>query len=170
MRRITLWAMSTLTALVLLFSYSTSRPTDVTAAAETRQVVSSQQSAVSGAMSGAVSGAASGAASDSSGGSSSSAASSPTSPGTYTGDEVMTRFGVVQVQITVEDGTITSADAVQAPMRDRHDQMINSRAVPVYNSEVVDAQSADIDVVSGATVTWEGYTTSLQSAIDQANL
>ena len=43
-------------------------------------------------------------------------------------------------------------------------------AVPVYNQEAVSAQSAQIDVVSGATYTWDGYTQSLQSAIDQANL
>jgi uncharacterized protein with FMN-binding domain len=82
----------------------------------------------------------------------------------------MTPYGVVQVQITVEGGRITAADAIQVPMADRHDQMINSQAVPIYNSETVDAQSATIDAVSGATVTWEGYTSSLQSAIDQANL
>lgn len=160
MRRITLWAMSTLTALVLLFSYSTSRTPDVTATADTRQLASSQQSDVSGASSG------SGAASGSSG----SGAAAAGASATYLGDEVMTRFGVVQVKITVADGSITAADAVQAPMRDRHDQMINARAVPVYNSEAVDAQAADIDAVSGATVTWEGYTESLQSAIDQAHL
>jgi uncharacterized protein with FMN-binding domain len=48
--------------------------------------------------------------------------------------------------------------------------MINSMAVPVYNEEAVRSQSAGIDVVSGATVTWQGYTESLQSAIDQAHL
>ena len=76
----------------------------------------------------------------------------------------------MQVQITVADGTITGVDVLQVPMEDRHDQMINSRAVPLYNDEAVQAQSADIDVVSGATVTWEGYTESLQSAIDAAHL
>lgn len=160
MRRITLWAMSTLTALVLLFSYSTSRTPDVTASADTKRLASSQQSDVSGASSGA--GGSSG-----SGGAGSAAAGASA---TYVGDEVTTPFGVVQVKITVADGTITAAEAVQVPMRDRHDQMINSRAVPVYNSEAVDAQSAEIDAVSGATVTWEAYTESLQSAIDQAHL
>ena len=82
----------------------------------------------------------------------------------------MTRFGNVQVQITVQGGKITASDVLQVPWNDRHDQMINSQAVPVYNEETVDAQSAQIDVVSGATYTWEGYTQSLQSAIDQANL
>ncbi|MBU9944508.1 MAG: FMN-binding protein, partial [Dermatophilaceae bacterium] len=46
----------------------------------------------------------------------------------------------------------------------------NGRAVPVLNAEVVDAQSAGIDMVSGATYTSEAYIRSLQSAIDQANL
>jgi uncharacterized protein with FMN-binding domain len=82
----------------------------------------------------------------------------------------MTRYGVVQVQITVEGGKITKSEVLQVPWSNGHDQMINSRAVPVYNEEAVQAQSASIDVVSGATVTWEGYTQSLQSAIDQAHL
>jgi len=76
----------------------------------------------------------------------------------------------VQVQITVASGKITAVDVLQVPMTDRHDQMINSQAVPIYNDEAVQAQSATIDVVSGATYTWEGYTQSLQSAIDQAGL
>jgi uncharacterized protein with FMN-binding domain len=82
----------------------------------------------------------------------------------------MTRYGNVQVQITVTSGKITAAEVLQVPWNDRHDQMINSAAVPVYNQEAVSAQSAQIDVVSGATYTWDGYTQSLQSAIDQANL
>ncbi|GAA2150506.1 hypothetical protein GCM10009826_06460 [Humibacillus xanthopallidus] len=76
----------------------------------------------------------------------------------------------MQVQITVASGKITAVDVLQVPMSDRHDQMINSQAVPIYNDEAVQAQSANIDVVSGATYTWEGYTQSLQSAIDQAGL
>jgi uncharacterized protein with FMN-binding domain len=82
----------------------------------------------------------------------------------------MTRYGNVQVQITVQGGKITAVDVLQVPMQDRHDEMINSMAVPVYNQETVSAQSAQIDVVSGATYTWQGYTQSLQSAIDQAHL
>lgn len=161
MRRITVWAMSTLSVLVLLFSYHTSRSsvaTVATVASGTRQAGTSQDS--SGSSVGA-----SGSSSDAS----SNTASAATA-GTYTGSEVMTPYGVVQVQITVTDGRITTADAIQVPMSDRHDQMINSRAVPVYNSETVRTQSAGFDAISGATVTWEGYTSSLQSAIDQAHL
>ena len=56
------------------------------------------------------------------------------------------------------------------PWSNGKDQQINGRAVPVLNAEVVDAQSAGIDMVSGATYTSEAYIRSLQSAIDQANL
>jgi uncharacterized protein with FMN-binding domain len=82
----------------------------------------------------------------------------------------MTRFGNVQVEITVQGGRIVKADVLQVPWNDHRDQEINSSAVPVLNSEVVQAQSATIDMVSGATFTSQGYIQSLQSAIDQAHL
>ena len=88
--------------------------------------------------------------------------------GTFDGDPVVTRFGVVQVRITVADGRIASVEALQVPNRDRHDVLINERAVPILNAEAVAAQSAQVDLVSGATLTSQGYTQSLQSAIDQA--
>jgi uncharacterized protein with FMN-binding domain len=90
--------------------------------------------------------------------------------GTFTGDTVQTRWGPVQVQISVSGGKITAADVVQVPQNNPRDVEINSYAVPVLNSEVVQAQSAQIDTVSGATVTSDGYLQSLQSAIDAANL
>ena len=192
MRRIVIWAMSTLTVLVLLFSYSTSRGSSAVVAAETRTVTATGKTSDStGSASGSsrvsatdssgqqpnpaattATGTTSGGSSVSSGSSSGPAGSSTTSSAatTYAGDAVMTRYGNVQVQITVKDGKITAAEVLQVPWNDRHDQMINSAAVPVYNDETVAAQSAQIDVVSGATYTWDGYTQSLQSAIDQAHL
>ena len=89
--------------------------------------------------------------------------------GTFDGDPVVTRFGVVQVRITVADGRIASVEALQVPNRDRHDVLINERAVPTLNAEAVEAQSAQVDLVSGATLTSQGYTQSLQSAIDRAS-
>jgi uncharacterized protein with FMN-binding domain len=83
---------------------------------------------------------------------------------------VSTRWGTVQVQITVADGTIIGAQAVQYPTANGKDQQINAYAVPTLNREVTAAQSGSIDAVSGATVTSDGYIQSLQSAIDQANL
>ncbi len=97
---------------------------------------------------------------------------SPGAAGTSTvaGDAVDTRYGPVQVQITVANGKITAADVLQVPKQSRNDQMINSRAVPILDAEAVSAQSAKVDAVSGATVTSDGYAESLQSAIDKVHL
>jgi uncharacterized protein with FMN-binding domain len=89
---------------------------------------------------------------------------------TYSGTAVDTQYGPVQVQITVTNGKITKAIAVQVPFTDPRDQEINSQAVPQLNAEVLQQQSASIDMVSGATFTSNGYIQSLQSAIDQAHL
>ncbi|MFE1320971.1 FMN-binding protein [Kitasatospora phosalacinea] len=86
---------------------------------------------------------------------------------TVTGSAVDTRYGPVQVKVTLADGRISRIDVVQYPTRDRRDQEINEYAIPVLNQEAIAAQSADIDVVSGATYTSDGYTRSLQSALDQ---
>ncbi|GAA3816063.1 hypothetical protein CSO01_34330 [Cellulomonas soli] len=88
--------------------------------------------------------------------------------GTYTGTTVSTRFGDVQVQITVSGGAITSSDAIAYPTRDGKSKQINAYAVPTLNDEALSAQSASIDLVSGATYTSNGYVQSLQDAIDQA--
>lgn len=89
-------------------------------------------------------------------------------PGTYTGEQVDTPYGPLQVQVVVTTGGITSSDAPVHPTGNGHDLQVNSRAIPILNSEVVEAQSARITMVSGATFTSEGYLTSLQSALDQA--
>jgi uncharacterized protein with FMN-binding domain len=86
---------------------------------------------------------------------------------TVTGSAVNTRYGPVQVKVTMAGGKISRIDVVQYPTRDRRDQEINSTAIPQLNQEALAAQSADIDVVSGATYTSDGYTRSLQSALDQ---
>ncbi|MFJ5233910.1 FMN-binding protein [Kitasatospora sp. NPDC088391] len=86
-----------------------------------------------------------------------------------TGDAVSTRYGPVQVKVALDaDRRITKIDVVQYPSRDHRDQEINSYAIPVLNQEALAAQSAKIDVVSGATYTSDGYTRSLQSALDKA--
>ena len=82
----------------------------------------------------------------------------------------MTQWGPVQVQLTVAGGKITSADVLQVPSGNHRDEEINSYAVPVLNQEVVAAQNGNIDMVSGATVTSDGYIQSLQSALDRAGL
>lgn len=93
---------------------------------------------------------------------------STSSTKTVTGDAVDTRWGPVQVQVTVTDGKVTAAQAVVYPQNNPRDQEINAYAVPTLNQEAVDAGSASIDMVSGATYTSEGYISSLQSALDKA--
>ncbi|MGW1955116.1 FMN-binding protein [Streptomyces sp. NPDC001920] len=88
--------------------------------------------------------------------------------GTVTGDAAQTQYGAVQVRLTVSNGKITQAEAVQAPKGGQSDQ-ITANAVPKLNQAAVTAQSADIDAVSGATYTSAAYKKSLQSAIDKAN-
>ncbi|WP_329436020.1 FMN-binding protein [Streptomyces sp. NBC_01280] len=93
---------------------------------------------------------------------------SATGKRTLTGATVQTRYGPVQVEITVEGAKITAARAVKTPSGDRRSQDIAASSVPTLVQETLDAQSARIDTVSGATFTSEGYMTSLQSALDQA--
>ncbi|MFI1538002.1 FMN-binding protein [Streptomyces anandii] len=89
-----------------------------------------------------------------------------TGTGTVTGDVAATQYGNVQVRLTVSDGKIVKAEAVQAPKGGLSDQK-TALAVPKLNQEAVAAQSAKIDAVSGATYTSGGYTKSLQSALDK---
>ncbi|WIM93732.1 FMN-binding protein [Actinoplanes oblitus] len=138
MRRITLWLLSTVAVLVLLFSYRTS-----TNGAEPVAAVAPV-----------------------SGGSDSSSSSGKN----YTGSTVSTRWGDVQVEITVAGGKITQVTVPVYPTGNHKDQEINAYAIPTLVRETLDAQSADIDTVSGATVTSDGYLRSLQSALDAAHL
>ncbi|MFI6406603.1 FMN-binding protein [Streptomyces sp. NPDC050548] len=89
---------------------------------------------------------------------------------TVTGETAQTRWGPVQVKITVTNGKITDVTAVQSPSDNPRDQEINSYALPQLKSEALAAQSASIDTVSGATYTSDGYRQSLQSALDSAGL
>ncbi|MFI2763155.1 FMN-binding protein [Streptomyces echinatus] len=86
--------------------------------------------------------------------------------GTVTGDAAQTQYGAVQVRLTVSAGKITEAEAVQAPKGGLSDQK-TQLAIPRLNRAAVTAGSADIDSVSGATYTSEGYKKSLQSALDK---
>ena len=81
-----------------------------------------------------------------------------------------TRYGPVQVQITVTGTKITEVTAIQVPSGNGRDQEINSYAVPPLTQEVLAAQSPHVDMVSGGTYTSEGYLTSLQSALDQVGI
>jgi uncharacterized protein with FMN-binding domain len=87
---------------------------------------------------------------------------------TATGPQVDNRYGPVQVQVTVQGSTILDVEAVQLPTDRRRSQEISDQAAPILRQEALAAQSARIDVVSGATYTSQGYTQSLQAALDAA--
>jgi len=69
--------------------------------------------------------------------------------------------------VTFSGDTITDIQALETPSRERESERINQQAVPMLTQEALAAQSAQIDTVSGATYTSQGYAQSLQSAIDQ---
>jgi uncharacterized protein with FMN-binding domain len=94
----------------------------------------------------------------------------PASARTVTGPAVSTRWGPVQVEVTVDGGAITDVAVVRYPEGNRRDREINDRALPVLIADTLDVQSADVDMVTGATVTSEGYVGSLQAALDEAGL
>ena len=89
--------------------------------------------------------------------------------GTFTGAPARTQYGPVQVQITVDNGKVTSAVGQQAAT-DGRSQMIASVAIPKLQQQAVAAQSANINGVSGASYTSGGFAKSLQSALKQAGL
>jgi uncharacterized protein with FMN-binding domain len=86
---------------------------------------------------------------------------------TATGAAQPNQYGVVQVRVSVSGGRITQVTALQAPQGDPRSQEITAMAVPQLGQEAVAAQSAQIDAVSGATYTSDGYRASLQSALDR---
>lgn len=96
------------------------------------------------------------------------AASTSLQDGTFTGNAASTKYGTVQVAITVLGERITDVQVPQYPVGGGREQRINSQAVPQLIEETIAAQSANIDMVSGATYTLSGYRESLQSALDQA--
>jgi uncharacterized protein with FMN-binding domain len=89
--------------------------------------------------------------------------------GQLTGTGVQTPFGTVQVQVTLQSGQITDVQALQLPAGG-HSGQVSSYAEPQLRSEVLQAQSAQVNTISGATYTSMGYIQSVQSALDQAGL
>ncbi|MEU6415812.1 FMN-binding protein [Streptomyces spiralis] len=159
LRRVVLASAATVSGLVMLLSLKPHTPPEIAAAP------APAASAGAGASAGSGGGSGSGSSSGSNGGSGSSSGTK-----TVTGETVQTRWGPVQVRITLKNGRITDVTAVSYPTDNPRDQEINSYALPELRREALAAQSADIDSVSGATYTSDGYRQSLQSALDSAGL
>lgn len=103
--------------------------------------------------------------------------STPTTPasklpsGDFSGDKIQTRWGPVQVQITVKDGVITAANALAFPDGDRRSLSISQQAIPYLIEQSLGVvSSSDVMGVSRATVTSDGWRSSLQSAIKKAGI
>ncbi|MCW2810856.1 MAG: hypothetical protein JWP61_1314 [Friedmanniella sp.] len=94
------------------------------------------------------------------------ASAAPAKPRTVTGKVVQTHYGPVQVSVTVTGTRITDVAALQTPSGDGHSMQLARRATPTLRQEVLASQSAQIDTVSGATYTSQGYAQSVQSALD----
>ena len=86
------------------------------------------------------------------------------------GSTVSTRYGDVQVRVTVANGRIVDVKSLQLPEDRPRSARISDFAGPELRDEALQAQSANIDVVSGATYTSDAYARSLQSALDQAGI
>jgi uncharacterized protein with FMN-binding domain len=96
-------------------------------------------------------------------------ASSSTGRTQVDGDVIQTQFGDIQVRLIESGGKIVDIQALQLPFDRRRSLEISHFAEPILHSEALQAQSAQIDTVSGATYTSDAYRTSLQSAIDHAH-
>ena len=95
----------------------------------------------------------------------------PVAPsGTFTGADVPNRFGDVVVRIVLSRGHMTDVQAVTLPTDRAESAYISQQAGPLLRDEAMQAQSANIDIISGATYTSESYAQSLESALKQAHL
>ncbi len=92
-----------------------------------------------------------------------------TGNGTVTGPALQTRFGTVQLQVTFSNGKISDVQALQLPNDRQRSAQISSYVAPILRQEVLTAQGAQIDLISGATYTSYAYAQSVQAILDQAN-
>lgn len=171
MKRIGFWLLSTVSGLVLLFGYHTSTSSQLPASTEA-PFASGGTTSASRTASAAGPGSGSGAGGGSGGSTGSrSSSSSGTAPATttVTGDTIQTQWGPVQVGLVMKGATISKVTVLQYPDGNPHDAEINAQALPILIQETQSAQSAHIDMVSGATYTSGGYIQSLQSALDKVH-
>jgi uncharacterized protein with FMN-binding domain len=164
MRRITLWLICTIAVLVLLFSYRTSLsgPTGPAAAHAPADPAGNAPGIVADPTTPAPTPSGTGAATPQT--------QAPSTKDTVAnGTVAQTRWGPVQVRVRISGGRIVDVTTLQVPDGNGRDREINQYAVPQLREQVLAAQSADINGVSGATVTSDGYRESLQAALDSAH-
>lgn len=89
--------------------------------------------------------------------------------GTFTGTVINTLYGPVQVAVSEQEGHIADVKALQLPTEHAQSLFISERVAPLLREEALQAQSAEINIVSGATYTSEGFAQSLQAALSQVH-
>jgi uncharacterized protein with FMN-binding domain len=176
-KKIASWLFATVGGLVLLFSYRTStEAVGPTALPEAGGTAAQGQTPVAPSTAPADDGDNDGGGDDrdddgDGGGGGGGGGTSPAAglkDGTYTGSRVDTRYGPVRVRITISGGQVTRATATDYPYTSGTDRRINDYAIPRLQAESVGTTDGKIDFVTGATYTSEGFTGSLQDAIDRA--
>jgi uncharacterized protein with FMN-binding domain len=88
--------------------------------------------------------------------------------GTYTGSSENAYYGRVQIQVTIASHRISAIKVLDYPKDRRTSRYINSQALPLLQQEVISASSANVDTISGATLTSQAYLRSLDRALSQA--
>jgi uncharacterized protein with FMN-binding domain len=88
--------------------------------------------------------------------------------GTYTGDSADAFYGFIQVQVAISGGKLTDVQFLQYPNDRSTSRMINGQAMPILRQEAIAAQSANVDIVSGATDSSQAFIQSLSSALAKA--
>ena len=88
--------------------------------------------------------------------------------GTYSGSVADAFYGNIQVQVTVSSGKITNVQFLQYPNDNGTSQYINQQADPMLAQEAIQAQSANVNIVSGATDSSQAFIQSMQDALSQA--
>lgn len=88
--------------------------------------------------------------------------------GSYTGPQVNAFWGMVQVKAVVQNGKLANVQVLQYPSDRRTSVRINSIALPDLQSEAIQAQNANVDMISGATLTSQAFIQSLQAALTKA--
>lgn len=89
--------------------------------------------------------------------------------GTYTGPITDAYYGLIQIQASIQGGRLTSVKVLKYPNDRRTSVNINRQALPMLRDEAISAQSANVDIISGATLTGRAFRQSLAGALDQAS-
>jgi len=167
LRRVILAIVATAAGLVLLLSFKTHSGSGGLASSP---ITSPDQNGTATSPTGASSAAGNGTTTKSKSSGSKPASSGSGSSQTVDGDVVQTVYGPIQVDITVKDSKITAVSVPVYPDNTERDIQIGDFALPELVQETISADSANIDAVSGASYTSQGYISSLQSAVDKAGI